>query len=84
MGTELKPQNPLANRLIIALETAGYEPYAYSGRHMYGARCVAVNLPSTDQLFVLGRELRSDFTEPMRDDMGKGIVAYWPEAKLED
>jgi hypothetical protein len=79
-----KPANALARRIINTLESWGYKPRAYSGREMYGAYCVGVDLTGTNELFSLGQHLTTGIPAPLKDDMGKGIIAYWPDAKLED
>lgn len=55
--------------LIQKLENQGAEPYAYSGRFMYGDRCVAVNMKYMGQY-----DLPKGFS---MDNMGMGFVAYW-------
>lgn len=80
----------LARALIDRLAAEGYEPYDYSGRAMYGERCVAVDLDSSAGLFKMGMDLMrsadgadlvySDedrLTQLYTDSMGLGIVAYW-------
>ncbi len=68
--------------LIAALRGAGHEPYGYSGRCMYGRRCVAVDLGSVREIFSLGHSLggsgADDPGPPAVDSMGLGVVAYWP------
>lgn len=68
-------------------------PYSYSGRAMYGRRCVAVNFNNDGELAVLAAKLameaesenEGDGDEIVRlmsgtrtDSMGLSIVAYWP------
>lgn len=71
--------------LAEALREAGYEPYPYSGRMMYGRRCVAVDLGSSGELFKLGYDLgvhgADEPGRPTTDSMGLGIVAYWPSSE---
>lgn len=76
-----------SRKLIAALRDAGYKPRSYSGRGMYGQECVGVNLSSSHDLFLLAREIHDtvdemDLGEPETDGMGKGIIAYWPDAEL--
>ena len=65
-------------KLVRALQRMGLEPYAYSGRFMYGATCVAVNVDHP-----------GDHTYPTNptgwrmDRMGMGYVIYWPEVAWE-
>lgn len=74
--------------LVMVLEEEGYEPYAYSGRAMYGERCVAVDLQNDQALFRLGMTLGCsarvqemlfdlDLAQVYVDSMGLGIVVYW-------
>lgn len=65
------------------IEVAGYRPYAYSGRFMYGARCLGVNVESAADLVRLGTEA-GPLPEAAIDEMGKGLVAYWPELPWPD
>jgi hypothetical protein len=61
--------------VIVALDTAGYEPEPYSGRGMHGGLCVSVRVHSN----VEAGELTSVVGfRPTTDNMGKGVVAYWP------
>jgi hypothetical protein len=61
------------------------EPYAYSGRNMYGRSCLGINLRSTADLFLLGYALSDAYRDvqmPMTDSMGRGIVVYWPNIEF--
>lgn len=60
--------------LIKKIEGAGYEPVSYSGRGMYGERCVAVALEQHDD----GDEL-SRIEGATRDSLGMGTILYWPD-----
>ena len=60
----------------------------YSGRHMYGAQCLAIEIPSAPDLFRIGAMVGAmepraweadELPEPKLDNMGRGMVAYWPE-----
>jgi hypothetical protein len=84
MDEVLKPANALARRIINTLESWGYTPTAYSGREMYGAYCVGVKLTGQNELFTLGQALPKGIEAPIQDQLGKGIIAYWPDAQLED
>lgn len=72
--------------LTEALEDAGYDPEPYSGRAMFGAQCVSVELEGDGDLWELAVDLARTFEgripAPRTDSMGKGIVAYWPSAKM--
>lgn len=73
--------------LYTSLETLGYKPYSYSGRSMYGKKCLAVNLDSAIDMWDLAQALALDNIEisaPELDSMGRGIVVYWPSIKWEE
>ena len=59
--------------IINVIERAGFEPRSYSGRGMYGKTCLGVDLPGASKLVKLAGVL-----EPVLDQMGMGIIAYWP------
>ena len=66
---------------IEILNAEGHQPYSYSGRYMYGKRCVAVNVEHHKDLFMLDRlfvENGFELDPPEMDQMGLGYVAYWP------
>jgi hypothetical protein len=68
-------------QFIDALEDAGYEVTSYSGRGMYGKECVSVNGDVSE--WEIARALwfndeHEDVPAPRRDQLGLGIVLYWP------
>lgn len=76
-------------KLIRLLREAGLEPMSYSGRFMYGARCVAV-VTSNEASMVADLLVASMLTEDFqfiqelmktvkRDDMAFDKILYWPE-----
>ena len=72
-------------KFLDALEQAGYEPRSYSGRGMYGKQCVSVsgdNVSAWDIAYALWYnnldEDDLDVPEPHQDQLGLGIVLYWP------
>lgn len=69
-----------------ALEDAGYEPRAYSGRAMFGKQCVSVVLDSEGDIWNVARNLdaNTNVPAPRTDSMGRGIVIYWPSAIWRD
>jgi len=80
-----------AQRLIELLEDAECEPRSYSGRGMYGRRCVAVvpdSYSSEGHVAALTMLYAADETEQQElvtiwrdvqsDGMGRGIVIYFP------
>jgi hypothetical protein len=66
--------------LINALTDAGFTPESYSGRGMYGKNCVSVK---NESIFDVGRALAEldSIPEPSQDQLGKGIVLYWPSCE---
>jgi hypothetical protein len=62
--------------LIEVLSDQGLEPKAYSGRGMYGKHCVSVTFNRGDDA--------GNYTLPpgwTTDQMGLGVVFYWPRAE---
>ena len=64
--------------------------FGYSGRGMYGATCIGIELDSNADLYAFGVELGSidpDLSKalgaPRTDDLGLGIIAYWPDHDAE-
>lgn len=82
-----------ARLLIEAIEAVGETPMSYSGRAMYGDRCVAVvpKMYESEASFILAVVADSFDVEEFGDiltalkgsridSMGRGIVIYWPTA----
>lgn len=75
-------------KFIEALEDAGYEPKSYSGRGMYGKKCVSVHGDDVSE-WDIARNLFNETHDgefdnvpaPKQDQMGRGIVLYWPSYK---
>jgi hypothetical protein len=69
-----------AQKLIDALQNAGYKPRSYSGRGMFGQTCVGVYLESESELWTMADELVDidGLYAPRTDSLGLGIIAYWP------
>jgi hypothetical protein len=71
-------------KFIEALEESGYEPESYSGRGMYGKECVSIS--GDVSAWDVARALwfcnfdsdDLDIPEPKQDQLGLGIVLYWP------
>jgi len=57
-------------------------PRSYSGRAMYGDRCIGLDITCAGDLFGIGMELgrlvEGDLPDPIMDSMGRGFIAYWP------
>ncbi len=61
------------------LKEAGYEPFSYSGRGMFGAQCVAVTVPDLQgSMFKLGSSIGIGPSTPRTDNLGHQYVVYWP------
>ena len=82
-----------------ACEAAGEEPpRAYSGRCMYGRQCPALEGGSVPEVLArlvllvgaleedgpLVEEVAEAVRSARTDDMGLGVVVYWPDVKWED
>jgi hypothetical protein len=71
-----------AGQLCDALEEAGRDPESYSGRGMYGKRCVCIVAESDADLWRLSAQLARDVAlevpAPTLDGLGRQTVAYWP------
>ena len=74
--------------LYDALCDLGYEPRCYSGRYMYGEKCLAVELNNPSALWNLAQALSRcdiEIDAPKTDSLGfHGIIAYWPSIKWEE
>ena len=78
-----------SQKLIEALEEGGWEVRSYSGRGMYGKRCVSVRDGQDGEkasAWEIAKHLFSEqydgefdrLPEPQQDQLGLGIVLYWP------
>lgn len=70
--------------IISAAQDLGLEVISYSGRGMYGKKCLGVTGDFEPyRLGVLvGKKLEPGDASPptsKQDSMGRGIVLYWPE-----
>ena len=73
-----------AQDFIDTLQGLGCDADYYSGRGMYGKRCVSVSLDGGADLWNLAIALGEQAREvgpPTTDSLGMGIVAYWPHMK---
>ena len=78
-----------AEAMVELLQSIGHEPFAYSGRAMYGHRCVAVRLDEIAELFRMGADLavsaegtqHSSIPTPLVDTLGGSVVAYWRDLR---
>ncbi len=73
----VQAESPTATELVQAIERAGFEPVAYSGRGMAGRECVAVK---NNSAWEIARALSPNLSlpEPAIDALGKSEVVYWP------
>lgn len=82
-----------AETLIEVIGDAGYDTRLYSGRGMYGKKCVGFTVDSTRDMFsaiadiidYLDEDILSDFTSVLRyasyDSMGLGLIIYFPRVE---
>ena len=77
----------LSKKLIEALEEGGWKTRSYSGRGMYGRTCVSVRDGDEKvSAWEIAKHLFSEqydgefdrVPEPQQDQLGLGIVLYWP------
>jgi hypothetical protein len=66
---------------IAVLRGAGLEPRSYSGRGMFGRQCVGVSGRTVASVL---RDVPREFGEPHTDNMGMGVIAYWPSVEWPD
>lgn len=82
-------------RLTSLIELAGYAPVAYSGRGMFGKRCVGLTTDSSLQnvladlvtwmhLTYNTQEIAELIRDLRCDSMGRGIVVYWPSVAWQE
>lgn len=75
--------------LIRAIEDLNLDPQSYSGRGMYGSKCVGVRLGRNSEFteFGLGVKLAlalgedADDLNPRTDSMGLGSIIYFPNVR---
>ena len=78
--------------LVEALNTAGLKIRRYSGRYMYGKECVATSddrplqeiLADLIEAYSDNFECANAIRAARTDDMGRGIVVYWPHVAWPD
>lgn len=82
-----------SKQFIELLENCGYEPRSYSGRFMYGAKCVGVPLNGDELEIMVGASLMDQAHEvgidvadiydtlswTKDDSLGRGSILYWPK-----
>ena len=78
------PTNPartsgMTDSIYEALIESGYSPRSYSGRGMYGKKCVALSVKDETALLKVGAAL-GDLAETRActDGLGRGLIVYWP------
>lgn len=70
-----------AQEAVRKLREEGLEPFAYAGRGMYGAECVAVEVDSREDAGDLKAIVG---VMPKTDSLGRNVVAYWPSLPWPD
>jgi len=70
--------------VLKTLEENGYgEVYeGYSGRGMYGQRCLGFDTDDPDP--VRERVIRAGFSGGSQDRLGMGYILYWPAVRSND
>jgi len=80
--------NERLNALKAAIEAAGYEPFSYSGRFMYGEQCIAFDcdnmITATAKIIANDHTLTQEFELSRWDNMGKGWVVYFPHIEYKE
>ena len=77
-----------SQEFVNLIATAGFRPESYSGRGMFGKRCVSVNLDRNEETAftsaVINATQISDLHDVLqliskhcKDSMGMGVVLYW-------
>lgn len=83
-------EDKMGGALVFAIRELGEEPGSYSGRCMYGKKCVSVNVNDLGFLLNLGIHLGQENPEldhlfsdleVRSDQMGLGSVIYFPEVE---
>lgn len=70
------------------LEEAGFDPVSYSGRGMYGKKCIGIEVNSTENAMLdLGYSAANSsvtserIAKPHVDNMGRDFIVYWPNVE---
>lgn len=58
----------------------------YSGRGMYGRKCLGITTDNMGDMFVLGQLLHEHdwMGRPSTDSMGRSAIVYWPSVDTTD
>jgi hypothetical protein len=79
------PNQEQVKELIEVLMGSGYTPKSYSGRGMYGKCCVSISEDGVtaweiakNLWYDVDTYMHVDVPEPRQDQLGLGIVLYWP------
>ena len=65
----------------------GAELRSYSGRSMYGKQCLGIDMESMTDAFRFALLVEDDdlclaFSDPVFDNMGRGIIVYFPDVEV--
>ena len=65
----------------------GAELRSYSGRNMYGKQCLGIDMESMTDAFRFALMVEDDdlclaFSDPVFDNMGRGIIVYFPDVEV--
>lgn len=69
-----------------ALEKSGYKTLNYSGRGMFGRKCLAAKVASLGDLWVCGNKVGQltvlgGIYYPNIDNYGLELIVYWPQVE---
>lgn len=82
------------NKIQEILENSGFDVRSYSGRAMYGKSCLGVEVDNLGEFISIllesvqgeedTRDLQEAFLNLKQDQMGHGIVLYFPDVEFTD
>ncbi len=94
----MKLDSETYNKLVRAMECVGDGPRSYSGRGMYGKKCVGIVTDDpSDCVLAIVRELMDDcgdidelrdlvgyLDNSSQDSMGRSAIVYWPRIEWQE
>lgn len=82
-----------AKQVAKAVLNYGLEARSYSGRGMYGAQCLGVDIGSWGEVMHITcalvaanvdvEDIKELGERMLYDNMGRGMIVYWPALKIE-
>jgi len=79
-----------SDTFVEILSDLDYEPRSYSGRNMFGRQCVGIEVEDLHELYDIGYNVAEAIADrgmstvasspgtPVFDQLGRGIIVYWP------